>query len=140
MPTGRWMPRLLAGRGGRVCARGKGCAPAMPAKSPHVRLGQAPHTPRNAVVMGALPDTTKINAVIELKPSDPLALSNYARGVSSPGSPEYDQYLTVGQLRQKFGPTQKTLDAVRNELRAQGLNPGQASANGLLIPVTASAG
>jgi hypothetical protein len=99
MPTGRWRLRLLAGTLAVTCGLFVCSQAAFAAGRPHVRLGSAPMTPSSAIIMGDLPNATRLSAVIELKPSDLLALSDYAQNVSTPGSADYGDYLSVDQFR-----------------------------------------
>jgi subtilase family serine protease len=103
------------------------------------RVGSAPLFPRGARSLGALPTATKIPVDITLDPSDPAALSAYARAVSTPGSPDYHHFLTVAQFRQRFAPSDSEIATVRAGLEAAGLEPGPVSANGLLLQVRAPA-
>jgi subtilase family serine protease len=60
--------------------------------------------------------------------------------VSEPGSSLYRHFLTVAEFRARFAPTNQQIAAVEASLRSHGLAPGSVTANGLLIPVSASAG
>jgi subtilase family serine protease len=110
------------------------------AESGLTELGRAPALPAGSSAVGPLPQTTAVNAVVTLRPQDPDALAAYADAVSTPGSDAYHQYLTVTQFAQLFGPTDAQIAAVRASLTAHGLEPGPPAADGLSIPVTASAG
>jgi subtilase family serine protease len=110
------------------------------AESGLTKLGRAPSLPAGSSAAGALPGTTAVNALVTLQPRDPAALAAYADAVSTPGSDVYHQYLTVAQFAERFGPTSAQIAAVRASLAAQGLAPGQPAADGLSVPVTASAG
>lgn len=105
-----------------------------------VRVGSAPHRPSGSTIVGSLAASTQIAATVTLAPRDPAALAAYASAVSTPGSSDYHQYLTVAQFRQRFAPTAAQTTALRAALTAQGLSPGPTSANGLSIPLQASAG
>jgi Pro-kumamolisin, activation domain/Putative Ig domain len=110
------------------------------ASGPHVRVGSAPHRPSGSTIVGSLAASTQIAATVTLAPRDPAALATYASAVSTPGSSDYHQYLTVAEFRQRFAPTAARINALRATLTAQGLSPGPTSANGLSIPLQASAG
>ena len=110
------------------------------AASPHgIRVGSVA-APASSQVLGALPDATKLHVTVALAPRDPAALAAFASAVSTPGSAVYRDYISPAQFAQRFGPTAAEIASVRASLRAHGLDPGAASANGLAIPVTASAG
>ncbi len=108
--------------------------------SPLLRVGFAPRRPANSTVAGALASSTWVGITVALAPRDPARLASYAAAVSMPGSSAYHRYLTVAGFRARFGPTAAQIDAVDASLTAHGLDPGAVSANGLAIPVSASAG
>ncbi len=115
-----------------------GSAPAVQLGS--VRLGSAPALPLGAHIASALPAGTRMRITVTLQPRDPLALETFAREVSTPGSPEYRQYITPTKFAQRFGASTAVVRAVEASLRAHGLRPGSVSANSLSIPVSATAG
>ncbi|HEX5120275.1 MAG TPA: S53 family peptidase [Pseudonocardiaceae bacterium] len=100
------------------------------------RIGPAPVVPHGAVRTGTPADTTSLHLDVELAPRDPAALAAFVASVSDPKSLGYKHYLAKGQFAAEFGPTQATIDAVTNALRAQGLHPGVPTPDGLTIPVT----
>jgi len=75
---------------------------------------------------------------VALKPRNARALEAYAQAVSDPASPLYRQYLTPREFVSRFAPTAATVASVDHSLRAHGLTPGRASANGLSIPIEAT--
>jgi subtilase family serine protease len=104
-----------------------------------VRLGAAPALPLGAHIASALPDGTPMRVTVTLHPRDPSALRAFAAAVSTPGSPEYRQYITPRQFARRFGATPAAVKAVEASLRAHGLRPGRVSANSLSIQVSATA-
>ncbi|HWF75446.1 MAG TPA: protease pro-enzyme activation domain-containing protein [Solirubrobacteraceae bacterium] len=118
------------------------CAPAASAAVSvrGVRVGSAAAIPAAARVLGLLAPVTKLDVTVALAPRDPAGLAAFASAVSTPGSPEYRQYLTVAQFASRFGPTPAQVASVRSSLQAHGLDPGPVTANGLAIPVKATAG
>ncbi len=84
--------------------------------------------------------STPIDVTVTLEPRDPAGLASYATEVSTPGSSLYRRYLTVAGFRRRFAPTMTQIHAVDASLASHGLAPGTVSANGLAIPVTATAG
>jgi subtilase family serine protease len=104
------------------------------------RLGTAPAVPPSAHVASAVASGTPMHLTVTLQPRDPTALEAFATAVSTPGSPEYRDYLTPAEFAQRFGATPDTVQAVETSLEAHGLRPGQPSADGLSIPVTATTG
>ena len=105
-----------------------------------VRVGSASLVPPASRVLGALPDATKLKVTVALEPRDPAALAAFATAVSTPGSPVYRHYISAAQFARRFGPTPAQSSSVQSSLRAHGLEPGAVTANGLAIPVTATAG
>ena len=117
---------------------GGAAAPAS-AQTP-MRVGIAPRIPARAQALGALGASTAMQVLVALNPSDSVALADYATAVSTPGSGVYRNYLSLTDFRRLFAPSSAQVAAVEASLRAQGLDPGPVSANGLLIPVDGSAG
>jgi subtilase family serine protease len=117
---------------GAVAVRSASAAP--------TQFGAAPALPAGARIVGSLAASTTMHVTVALAPRDPVALQAFADAVSTPGSPEYRQYITPSEFAQRFGATPDQIQAVQASLQAHGLNPGASSDNGLSIPVTASAG
>ena len=95
--------------------------------------------PAHARDLRPLAGSTTVTATVALTPRDPAALAAYAAAVSTPGSPDDHHYLSVAQFRRRFAPPNAQLRRVRAQLRARGLRPGPLAADGLAIPVRASA-
>ena len=117
-----------------------GIPSAMAASAGSKRVGAAPRYPSGARSVGALSPSARIPILVALSPRDPSALARYASAVSEPGSSLYRHFLTVAQFRARFAPTNQQIAVVEASLRSHGLAPGSVTANGLLIPVAASAG
>ena len=77
-----------------------------------------------------------MHVTVTLQPQDPAGLAALANAVSTPGSPQYRDYITPAEFAQRFGATPGAVQAVEASLRAHGLDPGPLSANSLSIPVT----
>jgi hypothetical protein len=105
-----------------------------------VRIGAAPRLPAGASPAGVVDANSTVHVTVALTPRNPSALAAYAQGVSTPGSPDYHDYLTVSQFAQRFGATPQQQATVADSLRAEGLSPGAASPNGLSLDITATAG
>ncbi|WP_370086001.1 protease pro-enzyme activation domain-containing protein [Streptacidiphilus sp. MAP12-16] len=114
-----------------VGATGSGGASASPQ-----RVGSAPRIPAGAVKTGGAAGSTTVQLSVGLEPRDPQALKSFIAATSTKGNPQYHHYLAKGQFAATFGPTQATIAAVTASLKAQGLNPGTVSADGLSIPMT----
>ncbi len=110
-----------------------------PSGAGELQIGSAP-TLRGASAIGALPPSSTVQAEVILAPRDPAALEQFAIDVSTPGSGEFHHYLAPGEFGRDFGATPTTVRTVDAALLASGLQPGTASANGLSIPVTTTAG
>ncbi|MGP0052545.1 MAG: protease pro-enzyme activation domain-containing protein [Solirubrobacteraceae bacterium] len=87
-------------------------------------------------IVGSLPASQRLRLTIALQPQSPAGLQSFATAVSTPGSPEYHNYLTVRQFAQRFGAKPEAIAAVEKALRAEGLRVGAPTANELTIPVT----
>ncbi|HET6870311.1 MAG TPA: protease pro-enzyme activation domain-containing protein, partial [Solirubrobacteraceae bacterium] len=111
-----------------------------PASAGAARLGTAPTLPLGAHIAGAVASGTPLHVTVTLQPRDPAALEAFATAVSTPGSPQYRDYITPAQFADRFGAAPDAVAAVEASLRAHGLTPGQPSPNGLSIPVSATAG
>jgi hypothetical protein len=70
---------------------------------------------------------------------DQAALTAFIAAVSDRQSPEFGQFLRLGQFGARFGPSLSTVAAVRAALQQAGLSPGQVTPDRLAIPVTATA-
>ena len=122
------------------CVSPAGASPAGGAVFSSTRVGSAPALPAGARIAGSLPSSTPLHMTVALQSRDPAALDAFATAVSTPGSPDYHNYLTPAQFAHRFGAAPEAVHAVETSLQAHGLTPGQTSANGLSIPVTATAG
>jgi subtilase family serine protease len=96
--------------------------------------------PAGASIVGGLSATATLHVEVSLKVPDPQALQSFVDAVSTPGSPTYHRYLARGQFADRFGPSAEAAGAVRSWLASEGLKVGPTSANGLLVPVTGTAG
>jgi hypothetical protein len=110
-------------------------ASALAAQAPRP-VGPAPVVPSGAVQVAPPAAAQPLQLNVELAPRDPAALQAFVTAVSTPGSPQYHQYLKKGQFAPTFGASEATIDAVTAALEAQGLTPGAPSSDGLTIPVT----
>jgi hypothetical protein len=104
---------------------------------PVLLSGLLPHLPTGTTLLGPAPATQDINADVVLNLPDPTAVANAISAVSTPGSPEYRQFLAPGQFASDYGPSASTLSTVRSWLSSEGLQVGPTS-DGFVIPVTAN--
>src|SRR5579859_4231249 len=104
-----------------------------------VVVGGVPSLSAGATVLGKLGATTPLRLTVVLAPRDPAGLAALATAVSSPGSPQYHRYLSVGQFAARFGVSADAVAAVRTTLLGDGLLPGALAPDGLSIAVSGSA-
>ena len=134
-----------AALGGTVlgCALGSsssaGAATTALSGSARTAVGSAPALPGGAVVGSELPSSATVSVAVALAVPDPAGVSSFVTAVSTPGSPQYRQYLAPGQFATRFGPTPAAVSAVRAWLRGQDLTVGATSADGLVLPVSGPA-
>lgn len=102
------------------------------------RLGTAPAIPLSSATL-PLPASTPLHITVSMRPQDARGLQALATAVSTPGSPEFRQYLTVPQFAARFGAAADALSAVESELVANGLTVGDVPANHLTIPASGTA-
>ena len=81
-----------------------------------------------------------VHATVALAPHNPSALAAYATAVTTPGSPLYRHYLTVGQFARRFGASPTDIAKVRAALAARGMTVGAVTANQLTLEVSDPAG
>ncbi|MDQ1360513.1 MAG: hypothetical protein QOJ44_890, partial [Acidimicrobiaceae bacterium] len=116
-------------------------APGGPVRAGTTRLpGSVPVLPNGTTVVGPTNGTTPITVDVALKPRDQSALDAFVKGVSTPGSSTFHQYLKAGEFESMFGPTASSITATRTWLGTTGLQVGETSGDGLLIPVTGTVG
>jgi hypothetical protein len=92
--------------------------------------------PVGATALGATPPTQNLTVSVVLPPSNQAALTTLLQDQSNPGSPEYHHWLSPGQFRSMFGPSQSDVSTVTSWLSADGLTP---TVSGYLVTVTAHA-
>ncbi|MFG3053443.1 protease pro-enzyme activation domain-containing protein [Kitasatospora sp. NPDC048239] len=104
------------------------------------RIGAAPTAPADALPADGPADSTPLSLSITLDPRDPGALQSFVTAVSTPGSPQYRQYLKTGEFARTFGADPAAIASVTRALADAGLHPGAPDANGLTIPVATTVG
>jgi subtilase family serine protease len=104
-----------------------------------VTVGAVPSLSAGATSLGTLAATTPLAMTVVLAPRDPAGLEALATAVSTPGSPQYHNYLSVAEFASRFGASDAQITAVRAALRSDGLTPGTVAPNGLSIAVAGSA-
>jgi subtilase family serine protease len=76
---------------------------------------------------------TPISVTVALKLRDPEGAKELLKGVTTPGSPSYHQFLTPAQFRETFGPSAASVDQVSASLRALGLTVTRATTTTLRV-------
>jgi hypothetical protein len=107
-------------------------------RAPLVSVGRAPSLPAGTLDLGALPLGRTLHLGIALRPRDPQALAAAATAVSTPGSLGAGRWLSPRQWRARFGPSAVETAEVSAWLRAGGWKVGTPSANGLILPTSAT--
>lgn len=102
-------------------------------------IGGAARLPAGDRIIGRVPPSRVIRADVVLQPRSAEQLTRYATAVSSPHSGLYRQYLSPAAFRQAFAPPATTRASVEAQLRAAGLTVLPVAADGLVIPVEATA-
>jgi subtilase family serine protease len=92
-------------------------------------------TPTSASVAG----TTSISFDVSLSMRHAAGAQALAQAVSTPGSPEYRDYLTPAQWEASYSPTRSRVARVISWLSEQGLQVGSVAADRLLISVKGTA-
>ena len=104
-----------------------------------VAIGATPRVPSNAKALGAVSSSASVSGEIVLKPRNNAALARFIGEVTDKSSPMFHQYLAPGAFATRFGPTQATADAVRSQLKADGLQVDGVSTDGLFMRFTGTA-
>lgn len=111
--------------------------PGVKASGPSMQsVGFAPKIPKNASYQGQTQGSQTLTFDIVLTPNNPAGLQSLASNVSTPGSPQYGQFLTVTQFSAQFGQSSSIIQSADTALEAAGFSPGPVAANGLVIPVS----
>jgi len=96
-------------------------AGASAAPNPRAKLvGSAPSWATAANFKSAASDSQSVGFRVYLGWRNAAAAEALARSVSDPTSASYGKYLTPGQFRQQFAPTQAQVTDVQNWLKSQG--------------------
>jgi len=102
-------------------------------------VGTVPNLAPGTQSEGQLQSQTSIQLSIELRSSDPSGLIATAEAISTPGSPQYGQFLTPAQIQSRFGPTQASKTALESYLTSHGLTIGSVVGDGLVVTASGPA-
>jgi subtilase family serine protease len=106
------------------------------ASVPRARIGSVPKLPRSTRIGGSVASSARLDLTVSLTGRDPLGMQRLAQAVATPGSPEYRDYITVGQFADRFGAPAAQVAAVTRTLRADGLKVSPVSANRMMLSVS----
>jgi subtilase family serine protease len=130
------VPGIAAASAGPAMAATAAPGTASPAMAAQLRpVGTAPVIPAGGVARGRTRGSRSLRFDIVLAARHPAALQSLALAVSSPGSASRGKFLTVPQFAARFGQPAAAIRSAEAALRADGLRPGRAAADGLIIPV-----
>jgi subtilase family serine protease len=130
---------MAGGLGAGLMAPARPAIAAGPGPLVTIRADTPLAAPRGAGELGGMSAQSVLHLDVTLQVRDPAALASFDAAVSDRRSPLFHDFLARGQFAARFGPTPAQVAAVQAALRSEGLSPGQVSANGLSIAVTASA-
>jgi len=110
------------------------CTPAFGAPREVVLRGSwAPYAVGHNLVRPARPNE-RVDFQLYLGLRDRSAAETLLASVSDPASPNYAHYLSPGQFRARFSPSQAEVDLARSWLLSAGFHVGAVPANRLVIP------
>ena len=78
---------------------------AVVAPSTQLLDGSLAPVPFGDTLIGPAASTAPLTLQVTLYPRDPAALAAMAEAVSTPGTAQFHQFLSVGQFAQLYGPT-----------------------------------
>src|SRR6185312_10558281 len=101
----------------------------------------APNLPLTAGTEDAGPTASKtlITTSIFLNVTDLQGLQNFVAATTTPGSPSYHRFLTVGQFRDRFAPSNRAIQQFVRYLQSFGITVDKVYADNLDITVTGTA-
>jgi subtilase family serine protease len=92
-----------------------------PAPAARTLTGTHPDWATPSADKGAAPAKDQLTARVYLAGRNPAGLAAYAKAVSSPGTAQYDRFLSPAQEQQRFGATAAQVAAVRAWATGAGL-------------------
>jgi kumamolisin len=88
---------------------------------------------------GATASSTLITTSIILNVTDLQGLENFVADTTTPGNPDYHQFLTVGQFVQRFAPSNQAIGHFVHYLQSFGITVNKVYADNLDLTVTGTA-
>jgi subtilase family serine protease len=104
----------------------------------HMLPGHMPAAVSSLKPLGRLDEGRELNLTICLPLRNQQELSALLQKISDPASDNYRHYLTADQFAEKFGPTEKDLQPVRDFVRTNGLRITGIHSNRTLINFSGS--
>ncbi|HEX8983589.1 MAG TPA: S53 family peptidase [Ktedonobacterales bacterium] len=103
------------------------------ASSRSTLAGSAPSWANAKNYQGTADPTSTVGFRVYLGWNNEAAVESMARAVSDPHSASYGKYLSAGQFRQQFAPSQAQVASVQNWLKGQGFNVEYTPSNNLYV-------
>jgi len=109
--------------------------------SDHIRLGG--HVPHKKISqskhLGRLNARASISLAFALKPRDPEGLADFVKRVQDPADPQYGQFLSSAEFKDRFAPSDADVNQVLAYLSSKGITRTSVHSNNLVIDATAGA-
>jgi kumamolisin len=107
-------------------------------------LGTAAAAPNHPLAAGAkdagpTASSTLITTSIYLNVTDLRGLENFVAATTTPGSPSYHRFLTLGQFVDRFAPSTRSIQQLERYLQSFGIKIDKVYADHLDITVTGTA-
>jgi len=97
-------------------------------------------TSGQAVPVGVLPSTQRMNLAITLPVRNQTELTNFLDRLNDPSSPDYRKFLSVDQFTEAYGPTTQDYQAVVDFAKANGFTVTKTPKNRLLVDINGTVG
>jgi subtilase family serine protease len=89
-----------------------------------------------ATSLGALDATQNLSISVALKMQNAQTLQDLVQQQATPGSPNYNTYITPSQFNATYAPKASSANAVKNYLKGQGLTNISVTSNRLFVSAT----
>lgn len=99
----------------------------------------APHRHAQPEDAGTTASSTLITTSVILNVTNLQGLENFVAQTSTPGSPQYHRFLTVGQFVRRFAPSNRAIAGLVRYFRAYGITVDKIYADNLDIEITGTA-
>ncbi|HZW83744.1 MAG TPA: protease pro-enzyme activation domain-containing protein, partial [Candidatus Deferrimicrobium sp.] len=102
--------------------------------------GAAPMAATHGKMVDHTNRSTKSGLTIALQLRNSDKLDDFIASLNDPSSPNYKHYLTPDQFKAQFGPTDATVENVKNFLTSKGFKVEDVSSNNAFISVNGTTG